>query len=192
MVGGGSRQLATDFCKWIGQLAHGIGAHIALASPGNVESLEDRSHQVQQTGAGRENAHHAGAALDFSVQPFDQVRGMEFPPVNTWEMEEGEEVFTGIFQNLGRLWMPAVENAQDRLQLLARRRDVGTGDDDLQEAHNFGAVTVANLSRQIAAEVNRASLPRSCGKDLLNGLPEATMGIADHQSHSGEPSTNQV
>jgi len=178
--GCGSRQFGTDLCKWIGQLAHGICAHIALASPRNVEAFEDRSHQVEKAGAGRENTDDSGATLDFTVQPFDQVCGMELSPVNTGEMEESEEVFAGIFQYLRRLWVPAVENAQHRLQLLARRRDVGAGGDDLQEPHDFSTVTVTDFSRQIATKVNGASLPRRRGKDLLNGLPEAAMGIADH------------
>jgi hypothetical protein len=57
-------------------------------------------HQAGNGGVVGEDPHHAGAALDFLVDPLEQVGAPDLLPLRLWEVPEGEHVFPGFQHEL--------------------------------------------------------------------------------------------
>ena len=138
----------------------------------------ERPRQPQAAGLVWEEPHDAGAALEFFVEPFEHVYGLQGLVVFPRQPVEGTGVLDVVLDPVAELGVLA-------LPILDPGRQVPPGFLQVPaavEPAQFRQVVVVSLARQVvervAQEVDVAPLPRCLREEFLNRPPQAGMGVA--------------
>ena len=143
--------------------------------------------QVQRRLAVRKGANHARAPPDLAQDAFQRVVGSDPPPVLLRESVIGERLLDAALNKLGGSGKPLL--AQLRYHLPAFSRAACTS------SAAWIAFSIAATSRSlgaahaknIAVQMNHASLPAGVGKELGGALGKSDAGIGDDQPNALEP-----
>jgi len=172
--------------RW--DLGHALGGEHApaLKLPVLVLLQQHRSHQALDRRIVGEDAHHAGAALDFLVDALEQVGAPDLFPVLGREVTESEHVLAGLDHQLSRPGELGSEHGahlipllQDRLlALLREHRAQGSG-------HHL-LVGFWHRLEKVPGEMHAAALPAAALQHPADRVDQTAVGIADHQLDPSE------
>lgn len=173
---------------------HALGGEhaAALQLPVLVLLQQHRPHQADDRGVVGKDADDTGAALDFFVDPLQQVCAPDLAPVVIGEVPESQHVLFGLvhersglgeaFRQRGRQIIPA------RLDLLSGF----LGEHTAQGSGDHALVGFGNALQQVASKVDPAALPHAALQLAADRLGEPCMGVRDHQLDASEASLLEV
>ena len=142
---------------------------------------QHRPHQACDRRVVGEDAHHAGAALDFLVDALEQVGAPDLAPVGLREVAEGEHVLPGLQQQLRGPWEPFSKRGG---QVLPAGQDVTSfflGKHRAQRRGHHALVSFWNPLQQVPGEMDPAALPAAALELASDRLGQAHVGVAHHE-----------
>jgi hypothetical protein len=174
-----------------GDGGHALGREhpAALELPVLVLLQQHCIHQPRDRRIVGEDPHHAGAALDFLVDPLEQVGAPDLSPVLIWEVAEGEHVFPGLLLRRSlrldhELCRPGEAFGQGAGQVIPTGLDLRSlllGEHRAQCGGDHALVGFGYPLQQVAGKVHAAALPAAALQHPPNRIGEALVGVADHE-----------
>lgn len=172
---------------------HAVGVHESPRRSGAVLVGEGRLHELDERPGRREHLHGVRPALYLAVRPLLDVVGLDLEAVLGGEREIDQRVLAGVLEQLTG---PAVDGGH----LLdgagvhrPRQRRVALAEGRRRRCEGAPPVVVAaQPARDVALQVDYATLPRRAGEDLADGAPEPGVGVGHDEAHPGDPASAQA
>jgi hypothetical protein len=150
---------------------HALGGEHApdLELPVLVLLQQHRSHQACNGGIVGEDPDDAGAALDFLVDPLEQVGAPDLSPVLIREVPEGEHVFPGFQYQLCCFGEALGQGAGQVIPAGLDLSGLLLGEHRAQRCGDHALVPLGDALQQVAGKVHAAALPAAVALDPPTG-----------------------
>ena len=162
---------------------HALGGEhaAALQLPVLVLLQQHRPHQAGDRRVVGEDAHNPGTALDFFIDPLQQVGAPDLFPVGLREVAERQHVLLGRVHERSGLGEALGQRGGQIVPAGLDLRCGFLGKHAAQGGRDHALVGHGDALQQVAGKVNTAALPDAALQLPADRLGEPAVGIGDHQ-----------
>jgi hypothetical protein len=184
--GNGVGDLCFDLGSWLlVDAGEGVSAHVGAGDGPFVVLLgKDRPDEPDEALLVREDADHAGSAVDLLVQAFKRIGGGDLLPVLGREIHVGKDLFLASKKERRDPRQPFFEPISQRSELLFGPHLVGLLKHQAHSGKHHPLAVLGNQREEIAKEVYPASLPARSQEDLVDGPVKSLVGVGDDEGDS--------